>query len=63
MDAKVKFALAIIQEINQSYAYWWSSDSIKQNLPLPMFDKNQTLKLLQLYRETENGKENNPGAL
>jgi len=52
MTAKEQLGDYILREARKSNRYWYSSHSVRVNiLKNPMFDKNQALDIIRLYRD------------
>lgn len=50
-DPKITFANVILVAIDDAYNYWEASEMERDLLDPPIFDKNLTHKLLEIYRD------------
>lgn len=44
----ITFAAKVVAEINSSYNYWYGTET-ERKITVPMFDKNQVHKLIDMF--------------
>jgi hypothetical protein len=53
-DAKIIFADVILVEAKKSITYWNTNPYLKELTQPPMFDLNQSIRIIELYEELHN---------